>query len=185
MPYLSVPCNFCIHKSCTSYPCSVKAIHHDRLLHLTYSSLEIHQSISQFCQLCVQKVDTNYGFYYCLSCDFVAHLGCAMGEENREDINLMKLKDGESSESKNEDSELNESNDSATYIVKKVIVSEDEIEITKEIKHFSHEHDLKLIDEVKNNKQCNGCLQVILPPFYSCVKCSFFLHKSCIELPRK
>ena len=70
----------------------------------------------------------------------------------------MKLKDGESSESKNEDSELNESNDSATHIVKKIIVSEDKIETTKEIKHFSHEHDLKLIDEVENNKQCNGCL---------------------------
>ena len=25
----------------------------------------------------------------------------------------------------------------------------------------------------------------ILSPFYSCVKCNFFLHKSCIELPRK
>lgn len=108
-----------------------------------------------------------------------------MDEENREDINLMKLKDGESSESKNEDSELNESNDSATYIVKKIIVSEDEIEIAKGIKHFSHKHDLKLIDEVENNKQCNGCLRVILPPFYSCVKCNFFLHKSCIKFPRK
>ena len=26
---------------------------------------------------------------------------------------------------------------------------------------------------------------VILPPPYSCAKCSFFLHKSCVKLPRK
>ena len=119
VPYLCVPSNFCIHKSCTSYPRSVKAIRHDHLLHLTYSSLEVHQSISQFCQLCVQKVDTDYGFYCCSSCNFVAHLDCAMDEENKEDINLMKLKNGESSESENENSELDESNDLATYIVKK------------------------------------------------------------------
>ena len=42
-----------------------------------------------------------------------------MDEENKEDINLMKLKNGESSESENENSEINESNDLATYIVKK------------------------------------------------------------------
>ena len=185
VPYLCVPCNFCIHKSCTSYPRSVKAIRHDHLLHLTYSSLEVHQSISQFCQLCVQKVDTDYGFYCCSSCNFVAHLDYAMDEENKEDTNLMKLKNGESSESENENLELDESNDLATYIVKKINVGEDGIEIAKEIKHFSHEHNLKLIDEVENNKQCDGCLRAILSPFYSCVKCNFFLHKSCIELPRK
>jgi hypothetical protein len=54
-----------------------------------------------------------------------------------------------------------------------------------EIEHFTHEHDLKLTDEIQNNEKCDGCALAILPPFYSCGKCSFFLHKSCVELPRK
>ena len=56
--------------------------------------------------------------------------------------------------------------------------------IATEIKHFSHVHDLKLTDEIPNNTKCNGCVQYILPPFYSCTQCSFFLHKSCSELPK-
>ncbi|XP_030934532.1 uncharacterized protein LOC115959982 isoform X2 [Quercus lobata] len=157
VPFLCAQCNFCIHETCaSSYLRRVKAIRHNHPLHLTYSSREVPQSDFPFCQLCVQKVDTDYRFYYCSSCDYVAHLDCAMDERNREDINLLKLTNGE-----------------------------DGIEILTEIKHFSHEHDLKLSDEVENNKKCDGCLRAILPPFYKCAKCNFFLHKSCIELPRK
>ena len=181
VPFLCASCNFCIHPSCASYVRNVKVIRHDHILHLTISSLEVSQSVSQFCRLCVQKVDTDYGFYYCSSCDFVAHLDCATDKENREDINLLKLTD----KSKNDDLELDGSINSKTYIVKKINVGEDGIEIATDIEHFSHEHDLKLTNEVENNKKCDGCLRVILPPFYSCTKCNFFLHKSCIELPRK
>ena len=64
-------------------------------------------------------------------------------------------------------------------------MGEDETKIVTEIKHFSHEHDLKLTDKVPNNKICNECIQAILPPsFYSCVNCSFLLHISCIKLPK-
>lgn len=52
-----------------------------------------------------------------------------MDERNREDINLLKLTDGESSELKIEDLELDESVDLATYMVKKINVGEDGIEI--------------------------------------------------------
>ncbi|KAK7855956.1 hypothetical protein CFP56_025897 [Quercus suber] len=73
--------------------------------------------------------------------------------ENREDINLLELKDGE-----NEDAELDQSVESAAaYKVKNIKVGEDGTEIVTEIEHFSHEHDLKLIDEgVHNNEKCNG-----------------------------
>ena len=40
-------------------------------------------------------------------------------------------------------------------------------------------------DEVPNIEKCNGCVQAIFPPFYSCVNCRFFLHESCAKLPRK
>ena len=44
--------------------------------------------------------------------------------------------------------------------------------------------ELKLTKEILNNTKCNGCVQSILSPFYSCTQCSFFLHKSCSELPK-
>ena len=186
VPFLCAQCNFCIHKTCaSSYLRRVKAIRHNHPLHLTYSSREVPQSDSPFCQLCVKKVDIDYEFYYCSSLDYVAHLDCAMDKSNREDINLLKLTDGESNELEIKDLELDGFADLATYVVKKINVGEDGIEIPTEIKHFSHEHDLKLSYKVENNKKCDGCVRAIFPPFYRCAKCNFFLHRSCIELPRK
>ncbi|KAF3974631.1 hypothetical protein CMV_002047 [Castanea mollissima] len=183
MPYLCNPCGLLIHRKCAyNFPRRLKVVRHKHPLHITHSSLELHESDSRFCLLCVQKVDTRYGLYYCSKCDFVAHLNCAIDERNREDINLLELKDGE-----NEDEELDQSIESAAaYKVKKIKVGEDGTEIATEIEHFSHEHDLKLTDEeVYNNEKCDGCIRAISPPFYSCAKCSFFLHKSCANLPMK
>nr|XP_023894022.1 uncharacterized protein LOC112005960 [Quercus suber] len=181
-PYLCTTCCFFIHRRCASFPRRVKVVRHRHPLHLTHSSLELSESDSRFCLLCVQKVDTRYGLYCCSKDNFVAHLNCAIDKRNREDINLLELKDEE-----NEDEELDQSVESAAaYKVKKIKVGEDGTEIATEIEHFSHEHDLKLIDEgVHNNEKCDGCVRAISPPFYSCVGCSFFLHKSCANLPMK
>ncbi|KAK7853884.1 hypothetical protein CFP56_034184 [Quercus suber] len=176
-PYMCQLCSFWVHGRCAyQFPRIVKVVRHKHLLQLTHSSLEFHQSDSRFCQICVQKVDTHYGLYYCSRCDFATHLDCAM--QNKENINLQEFKD------EDEVSELNESVDSTTYKVK-FNMREDGTKIATEIKHFSHEHDLKLIDEVLNNQKCDGCVRAIFPPFYSCVKCSFFLHESCANLPNK
>ncbi|KAK7840226.1 hypothetical protein CFP56_016916 [Quercus suber] len=182
MPYLCNPCGFSIHRKCAYFPRILKVVRHKHPLHITHSSLELDESDSRFCLLCVQKVDTRYGLYYCSKCDFLAHLNCAIDEENREDINLLELKDEE-----NEDAELDQSVESAAaYKVKNIKVGEDGTKITTEIEHFSHEHDLKLTDEeVHNYEKCDGCVRAIFPPFYSCAKCSFFLHKSCANLPMK
>ena len=164
MPYLCTTCGFGIHTRCAHFPSRLKVIRHDHPLNLIHS-LELHQSNSQFCQLCFQKMNTNYGLYYCSRCNFVAHLDCAISWRNMEDINLLEIKEEDSTESK-------------------AMLHEHE-EIATEIEHFSHEHDLKLIDEVPNNKICDGCVRAILTPsFYSCVDCSFFLHISCIKLPK-
>jgi len=65
-------------------------------------------------------------------------------------------------------------------------MGEDKIEMAEEIEHFSHKHDLKITDELlTNNETCDGCMYPIFPPFYTCAPCGFFLHKSCVELPRK
>ncbi|XP_042991054.1 uncharacterized protein LOC122318001 isoform X2 [Carya illinoinensis] len=74
--------------------------------------------------------------------------------------------------------------ESYVAIEKKMI--EDSIDIDVEIKHFSHEHSLKLTNELLlTDEKCDGCIQCIQPPFYSCPQCPFFLHESCIKLPRK
>ncbi|KAL4637054.1 hypothetical protein ACB092_03G053000 [Castanea dentata] len=177
MPYMCQPCALWMHRSCASFPRSVKVVRHKHLLHLTHSSLEFHSSDSRFCQICVEKVDTHYGLYYCSRCDFAAHLLCAM--KNKENINLQEFKD------EDEVSEHDELVGSTTYEVKKFNVGKDGIQIAAELKHFSHEHDLKLTDEAMSNQKCNGCVRDISPPFYSCVKCSFFLHESCANLPKK
>uniref|UniRef100_A0A7N2L4J2 DC1 domain-containing protein n=1 Tax=Quercus lobata TaxID=97700 RepID=A0A7N2L4J2_QUELO len=177
LPFLCNSCCFLIHRKCASFPRTLKVIRHRHLLHLTHSSLEFHPSDSRFCQICVEKVDTHYGLYYCSRCDFAAHLDCAMG--NKENINLQEFQD------EDEVSEHDELVDSATYEVKKFNVGKDGIQIAAELKHFSHDHDLKLTDEVMSNQKCDGCVRDIFPPFYSCVKCSFFLHDSCANLPKE
>ena len=182
MPYLCGQCGFWIHERCASYPRIVKVIRHKHTLHLIHC-LEVDQSDFSFCHLCVQKVDTDYGVYYCSSCNYVTHLDCAMNKGNREDI-VLEVKDMESL--RNEGLEVDEVFHSMAYKVKRTYVGEDKTEIVTEIEHFSHEHDLKLIDdEIQSNQKCDGCVRAIIPPFYSCAKCNFFLHKSCIELPRK
>ena len=57
-------------------PCILKVDHHNHPLHLT-PSLEVHQSDSPICRLCVRKMDILY-LYYCSRCDFVAHLYCVV-----------------------------------------------------------------------------------------------------------
>uniref|UniRef100_A0A2N9EUY7 Phorbol-ester/DAG-type domain-containing protein n=1 Tax=Fagus sylvatica TaxID=28930 RepID=A0A2N9EUY7_FAGSY len=177
IPNPCASCSFWTDKSCASCLRRVKVTRHEHPLDLIHS-LEVHQSDSRFCQICAQKVDTDYGLYYCSECDFIAHLNCAMDWGNMEE-----LIDEESTESKT--MLENQSVDSATYEVKEFSVGKDGTEIATKVKHFSHEHDLKLFDEVPINKICDGCVRAILTPFYSCGECSFFLHKSCVELPRK
>jgi hypothetical protein len=176
MFYFCAICPFLVHLQCSSCPLVVKHIRHRRHpLHLTNSlQPQLNQSDHRLCLLCVQKVNTNYMVYYCSTCDFVTHLHCAAN--NKE----LLWDDTEPV--------LDESIDSLPlpYVVKKSKLGEDNIEIAVEIKHFSHEHDLKLIDEqLENEEKCDGCVCPIYPPFYTCTQCTFFLHKSCVELPRK
>ncbi|KAK4595627.1 hypothetical protein RGQ29_013921 [Quercus rubra] len=177
-------CSYCIHNTCASLPRSVKVLHHKHPLHLVHSSLgvELHQSASQLCQICAQKVNTNHGFYYCSKCNFVAHLDCAADYRNRDYINLLKLIDEE-----NEDSELDQSVNSAAYMVKNSKVRVDGTEIATQIQHFSHKHELKLSDdEVLNNEKCNGyeiechaCNRDCNGFIYSCETCYFELDVPC------
>ena len=112
MPYLCGICGFWVHRTCASLPRMLKHIRHKHPLNLTYS-LKDNYSKHRLCQFCVKKVDTNYGVYYCSSCDYVAHLDCAT-DENGIDENFMQESKGE------EPTEY-------SYIVKKPKVGEDKI----------------------------------------------------------
>ena len=99
MPYLCNPCGFWIHRSCAFFPRRMKVVRHKHPLNLIHS-LKVHQSDSPFCQLCFQEVDTHYGLYYCSTCNFLAHLDCATDERNMDNINLLELKDEDTTKSK-------------------------------------------------------------------------------------
>ncbi|XP_059436024.1 uncharacterized protein LOC132168944 [Corylus avellana] len=169
--YLCLTCPLMVHLKCATLPLTVKHTGHHHALNLTDSS---HQLDHRICHLCVTKVETDR-VYYCSKCNFVAHLDCATREGYTEEI-------------KNEDPELDESIDSLAYVVSKIKIGGNNIEIAEEIKHLSHVHDLKLTeDQLLNNEKCDGCMHPIFPDssFYSCAQCRFFLHKTCVELPRK
>ena len=183
-PYLCLTCAFCVHPICASLHRTVKHVRHQHTLNLTYS-LQF-QPGYQICLLCVEKVDTNYGFYYCSSCTFVAHLSCAADGDIEDNINVLKDEDKESIEPITALRYRNpESVDSVSYVVKKKIMGEEGIEITAEIKHFSHQHELTLTHELKNSDKYDACKRPILTLFYNCTQCRFVLHKFCAELPRK
>ncbi|KAK7818835.1 hypothetical protein CFP56_040899, partial [Quercus suber] len=179
MPYVCNPCGFGIHTRCANFPRRLKVVQHNHPLNLIHS-LELHQSNSQLCQLCFLKVGSK--------CDFAAHLDCAMSRGNMEDINLLELKEEESAESKsmleNVDSKLDQSVDSEICKVIKTIVREDGTKIATKIKHFSHEHDLKLTDEVPNNKICDSICGSELYRVFHCTTCEFVLDFKCTTLPQ-
>ncbi|KAL9462207.1 hypothetical protein AB3S75_000248 [Citrus x aurantiifolia] len=58
----------------------------------------------------------------------------------------------------------------------------------EKIKHSSHKHLLFLIENKRNDKIiCVACEKNIQAnhPAYGCHHCEFYLHKSCVELPRE
>ena len=163
MSCLCALCGIWFHRKCAFLPHMVKHMRHKHPLILT-KSLKTDQSKDRLCQFCVKRLDTNYGIYYCSSCDYAVHLDCAVDKAGRELTFEWESKDKEPIESSTK-------------------VGEDKIAIPIKIEHFSHEHDLKLTDELENYEICDGCIRPIFPPFYKCAQCSFFLHKSCVELP--
>lgn len=52
-----------------------------------------------------------------------------------------------------------------------------------EIKHCCHEHPLILSETQCDNIVCDGCFKDFSGQTYSCNQCSFFLHRSCSQLP--
>ncbi|KAK7852423.1 hypothetical protein CFP56_039103 [Quercus suber] len=86
-------CDFNLHMKCAIL--QLEAEFHDHPL------TPFWRWITFTCDICGKEgkgapnVDRCYGLYYCSKCDFVTHLNCAIDQRNKENINLLKLKDEE------------------------------------------------------------------------------------------
>ncbi|GLT59894.1 hypothetical protein SLA2020_326890 [Shorea laevis] len=58
----------------------------------------------------------------------------------------------------------------------------EEEDMSSRLQHFIHSHPLHA-EQVEGNLCCDGCSQMISGSAYSCEKCNFHLHKSCLKLP--
>ncbi|XP_062163726.1 uncharacterized protein LOC133870582 [Alnus glutinosa] len=160
---LSSRCSICqllIHGECARFPRTIWITSHNHSLSLTYSLRQVKEHNNIYCKLCYEKVKTEFAAYYCQDCGYMAHLACAF-----ECAHLVRLSE--------------KSIDLATNAT-------EEVEGAEKIRHFSHQHDLILCNEgFMEDMLCDGCVELISAPFYSCIQCNFFLHNRCAQLPRK
>lgn len=152
-------CHLSVHKKCAELPFKLRTFehsHHD--LSLTYFRNSVHFVDSMIrCEICWEKINTNFAGYGCYECIYFVHLDCARWQ--RLDINL-----------------TNDAHDSS-----------DDEDSGSEIKRYIHCHSLTLFsaEELVQDRVCDGCMMRLSGPSYSCKECDFFVHKACYELPRK
>ncbi|KAL4352541.1 hypothetical protein GQ457_06G024430 [Hibiscus cannabinus] len=179
--YVCSTCNIQVHKDCISLPRHIRLnLHPHPISHCFFPYIDQHDSRDWDCKICFEKVNIEHGSYYCSrpGCDFVIHVKCSI--EKKELYNVVEVVNLHEPE---ESDPLYEPMSCIIRIIKEIKFG-DEVK-AGEIEHTSHEHNLILSDEIKDNKYCNGCVLPILSSFYYCSLCDFFLHKACAELPRK
>ncbi|XP_022776483.1 uncharacterized protein LOC111318099 [Durio zibethinus] len=172
VPYMCSNCNLLVHKKCISLPGIIKFDRHEHPIFHTYF-LRGQEFEDRECVICLDGVNTVHGSYYCSDCNFVVHVNCVL--ELKKWYHVI-----ESDEKLDDDSTSLSDNDSFT-----VIERNEGGEATR-IKHFSHAHSLLLSDKIlEDDKYCDGCILSISDSFYYCSQCDFFLHKTCVEFPKK
>eukprot|EP00258_Populus_trichocarpa_P027737 XP_024443756.1 uncharacterized protein LOC7468926 [Populus trichocarpa] len=142
-------CQILVHEKCISLPRTLKTVlhHHPHIIH-TYHPQQCIKSINKYCGICRREVDTEYGVYYCPDCDFVAHVNCSReyGDSATEIV-----EENEEEQSVTADDQFME----PSFRVVREIKHGDE-RIIEEIEHFSHQHNLILIDKVDDDLKCDG-----------------------------
>ncbi|EOY18287.1 Cysteine/Histidine-rich C1 domain family protein, putative [Theobroma cacao] len=178
-PYICSTCNLTVHKNCISLPRIIKIIFHHHPVFHNYFIVENDCGILE-CGVCHEEVKKEYGSYYCSECKFIVHVKCFIDYPR----SYYEIESKDVNEKPNENSTMvTDTMDPSFLVIKEIKLGENVI--NKEIKHFSHEHNLVLYDEVKDEKWCDGCSLLIETSFYHCSECDFCLHKSCAELPKK
>ncbi|XP_007029374.2 PREDICTED: uncharacterized protein LOC18599369 [Theobroma cacao] len=177
-PYLCTVCQVIVHEECRFLPHTIKIIGHRHPVTQFYF-LQGSKYSKQHCGICHNEVSSNYGGYGCLGCNFVAHVNCATVNSVSMDATLLK--------SQGQDENIifrsDDSSNLITDIIKEINLEGDMVAMV--VKHFSHPHKLTLNEKVNDDKLCDCCITPILEPFYSCLECDLFLHKTCLQLPKR
>ncbi|WRX11694.1 DC1 - like 2 [Theobroma cacao] len=173
--YICSTCGIIVHRKCISLPRTLKhPWHFEHPISHTYF-LGQDKFKSWECRICHRKdVNSKHGSYSCSICDYIVHVNCAIEQYNWYDFDESGIID----ESLEENSALQ------PYSIIKETKDGENVIVT-EIKHFGHEHNLILSNDVKDDKCCDGCVLSIFTSYYYCSQCNFFFHKSCAESPRK
>ncbi|EOY18272.1 Cysteine/Histidine-rich C1 domain family protein, putative [Theobroma cacao] len=167
--YICLTCGLTVHKKCISLPRVINLPRHKHPInHINFLGEDGLKK--KRCRICDGKVNTDYGVYNCSSCNYICHVICAI-----EDYKSYIF--DESKEI------VEQSLGSIISVIKESKVGNNVI--ATEIRHFSHQHNLVLSDDIEDDKRCDGCILFISAPYYHCSQCDFFLHKSCAEVPRK
>ncbi|MBA0768501.1 hypothetical protein Gotri_017297, partial [Gossypium trilobum] len=165
--YCCSACTFALHIKCAEQPTKINHLSHRRhplvlqlnsgnLLcktcketqhekvrrhyHPKYHNNFISENESKIrdCSFCDVEVNIDYGSYYCLRCNFIAHVKCATKYRDR--YYIIEAKDIAG----------NHDDDLGVNPITCVIEQNEGGEMTR-IKHFSHAHDLILSDNVMEN----------------------------------
>ncbi|GLT96160.1 hypothetical protein SLE2022_138040 [Rubroshorea leprosula] len=176
IPFVCTECDIAVHKDCISLPQKIKITRHEHPLSHIYF-LEEYEGKNKVCKICWDEINVEYGSYRCLQCDYFVHVNCATEK-------MWWDKEYDESQKSNEALEmLSDEWASITCVLKKEHRGEEVI--ATEIQHFSHQHNLILSGEIKDDLCCDGCIRAISTEFYYCTECDYSLHKSCVELLRK
>ncbi|KAF2554318.1 hypothetical protein F2Q68_00036365 [Brassica cretica] len=162
-PYVCFKCDLMFfHQECARLPRVIDINRHDHRVSYKYPL----GPGEWRCEICLKDIDWSYGAYSCSLCpNYTVHSRCATRKRVWDGIEL----DGIPEEV--EDIEPFKRNDDNT------------------ITHFAHEHNMTLNKDgvaIEESILCGGCVCPIgSDTFYNCSECSFILHETCANLPKK
>ncbi|XWS59282.1 hypothetical protein CRYUN_Cryun08bG0108000 [Craigia yunnanensis] len=171
IPYICNTCNLAVHKDCISLPKIIKTSRHAHPISHVYFLLENELERRWDCRICYNEVNVEYGSYYCSDCNYLVHVNCELDSHRLEAV----VEDQTQYET-------------LRLILDDSMTSAEDVTAT-EINHFSHQHNLQLNEEMKNDAycDCDGCIRACKPyrvPFtflfcfpcgiFNCVLCEFY-----------
>ncbi|XP_027158539.1 uncharacterized protein LOC113760169 [Coffea eugenioides] len=184
--YMCTTCSFWIHEECASLP-TIKGLEdhdHDHPLTLAYQLPLEFRRYNFECEFCRKVLKPSEWVYYCGRCRYFVHVYCLS----------IHVRFGSRIDYDHNDADAGPNdlrlpcNDVFDEMIKPVMEKrmKEELKLLPEIKHFSHSHPLILssTQPVENEKDteemlCDGCIQPISTPYYTCAECKYMLHLTC------
>ncbi|GLT44703.1 hypothetical protein SLA2020_185880 [Shorea laevis] len=146
-PYVCTECDIAVHKDCISLPQKIKITRHKHpIFHIYF--LANYKGKNNMCRICRDEINMEYGSYHSLQCDYLVHVNCATAK-NLRDKEYFEVKH----ESKKSNEALKMPSDewaSITGDLEERSRGDQDVSAT-EIKHFSHQHNLILSNEINDD----------------------------------